>query len=710
MKIPSEIKNFNDRLFNKASLIFKIRKTVILWLLSSLSFLILLFFSTNVFLNRAEDRAHLYTIDALQTILNSSHQGIKEIWLEGFFIDATLWASDPILLQNTKELLKMPRDSQVLMYSEAMHNIRSFFKQRIKHHNALGIFIISPDYVSLVSMSDQNIGKINLMVNEHKDRLDLVFQGHNQIIPPMVSDIPLPNKKGILVDGYPTMFVVVPIKDTDGGIIAALSIRLDPFDDFSLMAQTSQLGNSGEIYIVNKDGILLTESRFLDNLYKIGILENEEYSMLNVEIRDPGVNLLVGSKSDQLQKKLPFTYAIEQVIKGKSGSCNIAYRDYRGVDVLGVWQWDDDLNIGFVAEIDKYEAMQLYRSTRDLSLGLLAVTIFLMFGLIYINWRGQRKNIRIIEQKERYFRTVLNNAVNGIVIINQKGIIESFNLAAQNIFGYTADEVIGKNVSMLANVKDRNQHDTYLRNYIKTRIPKIIGFNREVIGVRKKGSKFPLRVGVSEIEFKDRMVFMGMITDLTLEKKAEKALYEIEERFKNTFDQAPISIANTDLNGRFQKVNHAFCALFGYSEKELLKMVFGEITFSDDIEESKSRMKDLIDRRIRKFSLEKRYIKKNGKLMWGNVTVSALTDKFGNINNLIAIVEDITEKKHAEQELQKRADELETINTVMLDREMRVIEMKEEVNKLSEKLGIDQTYPEIWKESKRTDKKNKNQS
>lgn len=407
MKIPSEIKNFNDRLFNKASLIFKIRRTVILWLLSSLSFLILLFFSTNVFLNRDEDRAHLYTIDALQTILNSSHQGIKEIWLEGFFIDATLWVSDPILLQNTKELLKMPRDSQVLMYSEAMHNIRAFFKQRIKHHNALGIFIISPDYVSLVSMSDQNIGKINLMVNE---------------------------------------------------------------------------------------------------------------------------------------------------------------------------------------------------------------------------------------QKERYFRTVLNNAVNGIIIINQKGIIESFNLAAQNIFGYTADEVIGKNVSMLANVKDRNQHDTYLRNYIKTRIPKIIGFNREVIGVRKKGSKFPLRLGVSKIEFKDRMVFMGMITDLTLEKEAEKALYEIEERFKNTFDQVPISIANTDLNGRFQKMNHAFCALFGYSEKELLKMVFGEITFSDDIEESKSRMKELIDRRIRKFSLEKRYVKKNGKLMWGNVTVSALTDKYGNINNLIAIV------------------------------------------------------------------------
>lgn len=295
----------------------------------------------------------------------------------------------------------------------------------------------------------------------------------------------------------------------------------------------------------------------------------------------------------------------------------------------------------------------------------MGVAFALMLDNLFSHRTKQQQNIRVIDQKEKYLRTILNNAVNGIIIINHKGIIETFNLAAHNIFGYTADEVIGKNVSLLANELDRKQHDSYLSNYLKTRIPKIIGLNREVIGIRKDGSPFPLRLGVSEIVIQDRTVFMGTITDLTKEKESEKVLNEIEERFQKTFDQAPVSIANTDTNGKFQKVNHSFCTLFGYTEKEMLKMSFGDITFPDDIKKSKSKMHQLINGEIPDFSLEKRYNKKNGELIWGNVTVSILKDKSGDIQNLIVIIVDITLRKTTEDDLKNRSKDLEISNIAL---------------------------------------------
>lgn len=296
MKIQAGIKHFISELFKPVFNSYNQKRTLLIKLLSFLSFIIIVFFILNAVMNQAEERTRTNTINTLKTVLNASNATIKDIWAKGHFNDVNLWASDPDLVRNTKELLKMPQDPHLLLQSKEMTSIREFFKERLFRHNALGIFIISPDFVSLASMRDQNVGTINLMADQHKDRLEMVFKGHNQIIPPIPSDVPLPDKSGNLVDGYPTMFILAPIKDTDGSIIAALSIRLNPLQDFTFMTQAAQIGFSGETYIVGKDGKLLTESRFLDDLYSIGALTNEKYSMLNIEIRDPGVNLLEGIK------------------------------------------------------------------------------------------------------------------------------------------------------------------------------------------------------------------------------------------------------------------------------------------------------------------------------------------------------------------------------------------------------------------------------
>ena len=102
--------------------------------------------------------------------------------------------------------------------------------------------------------------------------------------------------------------------------------------------------------------------------------------------------------------------------------------------------------------------------------------------------------------QEAYFVTLMNAAVDAIVVIDQRGRIEIFNKAAEEIFGYTASEIIGKNVSRLMPEPDRSAHDQYLSNYHTSRNPRIIGIGREVVGLHKNGTTFPVFLSVGEVK------------------------------------------------------------------------------------------------------------------------------------------------------------------------------------------------------------------
>jgi two-component system CheB/CheR fusion protein len=127
-------------------------------------------------------------------------------------------------------------------------------------------------------------------------------------------------------------------------------------------------------------------------------------------------------------------------------------------------------------------------------------------------------------------RAILETAVEGIITIDERGIIESFNLAAERIFGYPAREVIGKNVSLLMPAPHREQHDNYIGNYIRTGHAKIIGIGREIVARRKNGTVFPMDLSVSEVRLADRRLFTGFIRDITERKRLEKEILEISER------------------------------------------------------------------------------------------------------------------------------------------------------------------------------------
>ncbi len=132
----------------------------------------------------------------------------------------------------------------------------------------------------------------------------------------------------------------------------------------------------------------------------------------------------------------------------------------------------------------------------------------------------QRAEAELRDRQAR-MRAILENAVDGIITIDRVGQIESFNPAAERMFGYPAVEVIGRNVSLLMPSPDREQHDEYLARYLRTGERRIIGIGREVTARRKDGSAFPVDLSVSEV-FDDGSLFMGIVRDITEKKLAEE--------------------------------------------------------------------------------------------------------------------------------------------------------------------------------------------
>lgn len=143
--------------------------------------------------------------------------------------------------------------------------------------------------------------------------------------------------------------------------------------------------------------------------------------------------------------------------------------------------------------------------------------------------RGTMQDITLIKQVEmareeqaHHTQTILDNVLDGIITINARGIVTTFNMAAEKIFGFTANEVVGQNVKILMPEPYHSQHDSYLSNYLTSGEARVIGIGREVSGRRKDGSVFPMELAVSEIQHQGESLFIGMVRDITERKRVER--------------------------------------------------------------------------------------------------------------------------------------------------------------------------------------------
>ncbi len=139
---------------------------------------------------------------------------------------------------------------------------------------------------------------------------------------------------------------------------------------------------------------------------------------------------------------------------------------------------------------------------------------------------------------------IIDNAIDGIITIDTRGIVESINPSAAQLFGYQPHEVIGHNIKMLMASPHHERHDTYLENYQRTRVAKIIGIGREVKGRRKDGNLFPFRLSVSETHLENRTIYTGVIHDLSEQKEAEAKILALNQELEEKVESRTQDLAN----------------------------------------------------------------------------------------------------------------------------------------------------------------------
>jgi PAS domain S-box-containing protein len=146
---------------------------------------------------------------------------------------------------------------------------------------------------------------------------------------------------------------------------------------------------------------------------------------------------------------------------------------------------------------------------------------------------------------EAKMRAVLDGAVDGIITIDDNGIIESFNPAAEKIFGYSSQEVIGKNVNLIVPEPHKKRHNQYIRRYLKSGIAGVIGIGRETEGERKNGEKFPIELGISEIKINQKQLFTGIVRDIRKRKETEEELRRYRENLEQLVEERTRELKET---------------------------------------------------------------------------------------------------------------------------------------------------------------------
>jgi len=263
----------------------------------------------------------------------------------------------------------------------------------------------------------------------------------------------------------------------------------------------------------------------------------------------------------------------------------------------------------------------------------------------------RQRNEKSLRESEARLRSIVNQAVDGIITINESGVIESVNPAVEKIFGYASDELIGQNVKVLMPNPYHAEHDSYLGNYIRTGQRKIIGIGREVLGRRRDGSNFPVDLTVSEVQHGDRRIFTGIVRDITQRKRSEQALRDSEARHRAILMAAVDGIITIDEHGTIESLNPAAERQFGYTGPELIGQnvkVLMPSPFFEQHDQYLEHYRATGERKIIGIGREVLGKRKDGTTFHMDLAVSEL--QIGGQRMFTGLVHDITDRKHAEQE------------------------------------------------------------
>ncbi|MBN1758272.1 MAG: PAS domain S-box protein [Chitinispirillaceae bacterium] len=432
-----------------------------------------------------------------------------------------------------------------------------------------------------------------------------------------------------------TLFV--PISDPDSNLIGVVLLNLDPSRFlFPLIQSWPTPSTTAEVLLIRE--------------------ENGNVLFLN-ELRH--------RKNTALTLRLPLSapeLPAAMALSGTTGA--ISGKDYRGMPVLAVVRSIPQTSWFMVAKIDRSEALGEVRHAFRRAVVVLVLLIFIigLSAILYQRHRSSRtyKKLYLSEREkaslastlaasEKRFKRLFESMTEGValhdIIFDENGKpcnyrIVTINPAYEHHTGLSLERTRGKLATELYGTETPPYFEEF-STVVLTGTP--YRFETYFPPLEKHFSISVFSPGTNQ--------FATVFEDITARKTADDKLRESEERFRRIFEDGMFGMAIVDKSFSFLKVNAAFCSMVGYTEEELQSRTFGEITHPDHRSGDITQVKQVMQGNLPFYKTEKRYIRKDGETVWGSVIITTLRDKDGTFQYFLAMIENITDRKHAEEAL-----------------------------------------------------------
>jgi two-component system NtrC family sensor kinase len=262
----------------------------------------------------------------------------------------------------------------------------------------------------------------------------------------------------------------------------------------------------------------------------------------------------------------------------------------------------------------------------------------------------------MIEQQclHEHLSVISETAKDAILIIGNSGKTLHWNEAAERMFGYTRAEALGQDLhTLIAPVRFHSAQSKAFQVFRANGQGAGIGKTLEMAAIRKSGEEFPVELSLASAKLKGEWCAVGIVHDITERKRAKAALRESERHHQATFEQAAVGMAVVGADGKMLRVNRRLCEIVGYPADELLALRFADITHPDDLAIDLEASRALRAGTIHNYSREKRYLRKDGSVVWIKLAVATVRDTDGHFDHFVSVYEDITEHKLAETALRE---------------------------------------------------------
>jgi PAS domain S-box-containing protein len=381
-------------------------------------------------------------------------------------------------------------------------------------------------------------------------------------------------------------------------------------------------------------------------------------------------------------------------LMGQSGF--IKAKDYEGNDVYAAYHYIPQTSMGIVAKIPVKEIISPYIKAVIYNS---VIVVIIMIICVFLFFRITKPLIIENNESQELYRSLFNNNHVVMLLVDPVGLkVVDANPAACEYYGYSKKEISVMDVTSLNTLSLEEMRK--VMQMITSGQTKYFNFKHKL----SDGKVRDVEVYSGTIKLKRKIYIYSLVYDITDRKLAEEILRENEEKLRIAFYNAPMGMSIIQPDGQYLAVNPALCQMFGYSQEDLLTGTLNRITHPDDVEPGNLWIKKMISGDLSEPEFAKRYIHKDGHLVWGVVRARWIKNADGTARMAVAHIQDVTQQKKTEEELRKyrehleelvenRTQEIEALNEELIqsNEELQVInqalaQQKEDISDAMEKL------------------------